>query len=795
MALGSPAVGVNFPRAAIPTPLNDFAESQNSQPPARRPVAADHPALAPEILRRLYIEEGLSLKQVADRIGPPASKRIVQRALQRDGVPLRPAIPPARKQALMSKEQLERLYIDEGRSLPEVAAIFGVTPSTVIKRMRSFNLDRRKGAWRGVGDRQPLSHDLLWELRVVQRLSAHRIGETLGYSEIQVRSALKRHGIFLPGYNNSLVNELDAGELWWLHHHEYLPITTIARKLRASPSNVIRRMEELGVEQRGPGKRPLAVDRPAGLPAPDLDLIEAVLQKAASKPPSVQRTGRIAQASDEELRRLHLEQKKGLTEIGVLYGCAPETVRRRLQSAGIDVRHRRGRQGTGPPTIESLEKLSALYARADVIEALARLGIPVRQDDEPIEPTIDLTRNIVEDLYLRLGLTLDEVGLLTGRSHSAVGRSIRHNGLNPRKHLPEPALPVTLSDDLLNYDKLIELASSGMGADAIARRLGLTSPTPVRVAAQVLEIVLPGEPGPPPIPEAVMYEVRSSGISAPHVGRVLEHRHLGTGAGTGLPAWPWPPGQALVEYLYRTLGLGVVECADRLRCKVDDLKDLIVGYGMPLRDTDEFRDSDRWRLDPQELRSMYLDQGMRVDDIAAILGSSNILVYRAMHRYHLPVARYTGQEPRVRYDDLMADSRVAEALAAAGIEPPGVDPPLRRRPLQPELLRVLVGELGLSSLDVELLTGRDAVMVRADCAHSGIKKPQLPAGVTEEILRELYETKGWPMARIAQELGLRGEGALRTLLRRAGIPKRSFKANPWDTRRKKAETGSTEPRL
>lgn len=50
---------------------------------------------------------------------------------------------------------LERLYVDEGRSLPEVAAVFGVNPATVMKRMRSLGLDRRKGAWRGVGDRQP----------------------------------------------------------------------------------------------------------------------------------------------------------------------------------------------------------------------------------------------------------------------------------------------------------------------------------------------------------------------------------------------------------------------------------------------------------------------------------------------------------------------------------------------------------------------------------------------------------------------------------------------------------------
>lgn len=186
-----------------------------------------------------------------------------------------------------------------------------------------------------------------------------------------------------------------------------------------------------------------------GVPAPDLGLIDAFLRRAADKPPAVRREGRIDDASDEELRRLHPEQKKGLTEIGNLYGSAPQTVRRRLESAGIEVevRHRRGRPGSGPLTIESLEKLRALYARAEVIEALGRLDIPVRPDGEPIEPAIDITRDIVEELYLGLGLNLGEVGLLTGRSDGAVSRAIRHHGLLPastyRNRRCRPRSPTT----------------------------------------------------------------------------------------------------------------------------------------------------------------------------------------------------------------------------------------------------------------------------------------------------------------------------------------------------------------
>src|SRR5882757_9563276 len=142
-----------------------------------------------EVLTELYVNQGLSLKQVAEWLGPPATKRVVQRALEFHGIELRPARPPARAQLQMSAEELERLYVNEGRSVPEVAAYFGVGPATVIKRMRAVGIERRKGAWRSVGDREPLTRELLHELRVVQRMSAVRIAEELGYSQIQVSSA------------------------------------------------------------------------------------------------------------------------------------------------------------------------------------------------------------------------------------------------------------------------------------------------------------------------------------------------------------------------------------------------------------------------------------------------------------------------------------------------------------------------------------------------------------------------------------------------------------------------------
>jgi hypothetical protein len=73
-------------------------------------------------LERLYVVDGLSLKQVADDLGPPASKRTVQRALVAGGIRLRPVRPPATRQLLMSRELLELRVDDAQTSLASIDA-------------------------------------------------------------------------------------------------------------------------------------------------------------------------------------------------------------------------------------------------------------------------------------------------------------------------------------------------------------------------------------------------------------------------------------------------------------------------------------------------------------------------------------------------------------------------------------------------------------------------------------------------------------------------------------------------
>lgn len=678
-------------------------------------------SLTPEVLERLYLDEGLSLRQVAERLGPPATKRIVQRALQRYEIPLRPPHPPASKQGLMSRELLERLYVDEGRNLEEIAVIVGVSVSTVKSRMKRLEIPRRKGAWRGVGDRPPMTKALLHRLRVVQLQPLGEIAEALGYSEIQVRSALRRHGLEERGRSPKLVGRLGRGELWWLYHHEALTVAEIGRRLRTKAETVSARMTELDVPLRSPG-RSSRLPRPVGTSPPDMDLLERVLADADRRPRRQPRSQLIEVATPEELRRLHHERGMGITAIGSRFGCSPRTVRDRLNAVGIEVRHRRGRRGAGAVTADRLERLTRLCGRGEVMDALDRQDIAIRADGEALDPPVDLTARLLRDLYEGLELSVPDIGLLTARSPGAVSRALRHHGIDVRRHLPQPRLsqrpPVQI-----DREKLVALAADGGDAAAIASALRFRTPTTVRIAAQVLEVPLPGELGPPPVPAEVVAQVRQTQVSAEHAAAVLEPQHLGVGAARGLPAWPWPPSPSLLRYLYHSLGIGLVECADRLRCDVDDLKAVFRVSGIDTRRLDEPERSRRWRLDPEELHDLYAEQGLTVEQIAEDIGVSRALIYRTLHRHHLPVVPTSGRgdRPRVRYDELLADTRVRHALASAGVAAAGVDPPIRPVPLPTALLAALVEGFGLSTFDVELLTGRLARSVREDCKNAGIQ--------------------------------------------------------------------------
>lgn len=331
-------------------------------------------------LERLYVAEGLSLKEVAARLGPPATKRIVQRALQLHGIPLRLARPPAVKQELMTREFLERLYIEESRPIDEITEIVGFSRATVLARLRRLGIERRERSTRRVGDRQPLTRELLHELRVVQRLPAAEIGRRLGYTEGKVRSALASHGMVYGQHRGTTLDRLGPSELWWLHHHQQLSVREIATRLRTHAERVAARLHESGVGVRQTRRRAMPPPRPDHLPEPDVTLIDA----AAVLDPRHHGTGARRDIpawpwppDPALLRYLYVTLDLGLVEIANRLRVRHDLSRSAIRAAGIPLRHEQtthaaNRRWKFDP--EELRRLSVVEDRT-AAEIAAYLGV------------------------------------------------------------------------------------------------------------------------------------------------------------------------------------------------------------------------------------------------------------------------------------------------------------------------------------------------------------------------------------------------------------------------------------
>lgn len=91
-------------------------------------------------LRRLYLEEGLGLATLAARLG--CSAPTVGRRLRECGIRTR----SGRFRACeVSPEVLARLYLEERLALRVIAERLGVSVSTVNSRRRAFGLPARRG--------------------------------------------------------------------------------------------------------------------------------------------------------------------------------------------------------------------------------------------------------------------------------------------------------------------------------------------------------------------------------------------------------------------------------------------------------------------------------------------------------------------------------------------------------------------------------------------------------------------------------------------------------------------------
>jgi DNA-binding CsgD family transcriptional regulator len=130
---------------------------------------------------RLY-GEGRSIREVAAELG--IHHRDVWRHLDQAGVARRPRVAGG---VVLSKRQLEVLYVRGGMSLAEVGRRFDVSPGVVARNLDRYGIPRH--------DQLHIDRSVLEQLYVDEGLGIRAVADRLGVAAGKVRRSLVQHGI------------------------------------------------------------------------------------------------------------------------------------------------------------------------------------------------------------------------------------------------------------------------------------------------------------------------------------------------------------------------------------------------------------------------------------------------------------------------------------------------------------------------------------------------------------------------------------------------------------------------
>lgn len=141
-----------------------------------------------ETLRELYWECGYTLAQVGEFFGHKGTW--AARQMDKYGISRRAG---GHTRKLPGCETLRRLYVDEGKGLREIADIYGTDASSVGKHLKKCGVERRP-----VG-RIPICIENLQEM--YERKSGPAIAKELGMNLLTVYRAMDRQGVDRDGHH------------------------------------------------------------------------------------------------------------------------------------------------------------------------------------------------------------------------------------------------------------------------------------------------------------------------------------------------------------------------------------------------------------------------------------------------------------------------------------------------------------------------------------------------------------------------------------------------------------------
>ncbi len=387
---------------------------------------------------RLYYEEKLTLRQVAEHFGVKTHRPIV-RIFREQGWQPRAGSP---RKIEIDQEEVQRLYYGEKLSISEIARQMNLRSSSPLHRLfKEQGWEKRTPEHRPARYSPEEVHRLYFE----ENLSQTEIAEYFGYKTTgPIHRLFKEHGWEIRSGRSSMTED-ELKEVHQLYFEEEMSLSEIADIFECPTSKIHRIFREKGWNARDASPRKLLLD-------PD------------------------------EVHRLYFESELSQCEIARFLKCSEGAIRRVFREQGWTARP------SSTPLIDiKPEEVHHMYfskglSMKEVAESLGyRTAAPIRrifaeQGWEPREPPNsieDINAEEVYKLYFKENLSMHDIAGLLGSSMKVIRRVFIEQGW--------PARPNGRQIIKLNPEEIHTLYyDEGMTQREIASHFGFDSAEPIR---------------------------------------------------------------------------------------------------------------------------------------------------------------------------------------------------------------------------------------------------------------------------------------------------------------------------
>src|SRR3989338_8813729 len=143
-------------------------------------------------LKRMYVKERMSSIKIAEKLG--VGNATVRDWLKENEIKTRDRSEARLPEGVTkpTKEELERMYIDEGMSIGKMEKKLGVSKTGVFRWLKEYDIERIRAKRLSEGFTKPTKEELE-KMYIDERMSTHKIGEKLRVNHKSVNRWLKKY--------------------------------------------------------------------------------------------------------------------------------------------------------------------------------------------------------------------------------------------------------------------------------------------------------------------------------------------------------------------------------------------------------------------------------------------------------------------------------------------------------------------------------------------------------------------------------------------------------------------------